>query len=294
MAETKSQEETPKWGPTTKLIVGMTFVALVAALLVRFRGIIGPLLLAFVLTYLLHPVVTMIHRATKLTWRASVGVLFLLVMVVYAGLITLEEIYRGVRARMKLSAESPFTALGRLIARNRRRYGGYVIHMGIILVGIGVIGTMMYQQETQRGLRPGESITIGDYTIIYQGSELYVPETEPDKTVFVGHVLLSVAGGPPEVMNPPPYREIFQQGGGLLPPALRSTPWGDDLYVLFMGEEGGFGTLKVFINPLVNWIWIGGFVLIVGTLAAMWPSGAAAMVAVKSRRRSLVVGEAGR
>jgi len=153
---------------------------------------------------------------------------------------------------------------------------------------------MMYQQETQRGLRPGESITIGDYTIIYQGSELYVPETEPDKTVFVGHVLLSVAGGPPEVMNPPPYREIFQQGGGLLPPALRSTPWGDDLYVLFMGEEGGFGTLKVFINPLVNWIWIGGFVLIVGTLAAMWPSGAAAMVAVKSRRRSLVVGEAGR
>ena len=89
MAETKSQEETPKWGPTTKLIVGMTFVALVAALLVRFRGIIGPLLLAFVLTYLLHPVVTMIHRATKLTWRASVGVLFLLVMVVYAGLITL-------------------------------------------------------------------------------------------------------------------------------------------------------------------------------------------------------------
>ena len=280
-----------------------------------FNRLIGPQVTALVLLMGIGPLVAWrksspqaLARMTRPAALAALVVVAVLValgfrdlgtlagfgVIAYAGLITLEEIYRGVRARMKLSAESPFTALGRLIARNRRRYGGYVIHMGIILVGIGVIGTMMYQQETQRGLRPGESITIGDYTIIYQGSELYVPETEPDKTVFVGHVLLSVAGGPPEVMNPPPYREIFQQGGGLLPPALRSTPWGDDLYVLFMGEEGGFGTLKVFINPLVNWIWIGGFVLIVGTLAAMWPSGAAAMVAVKSRRRSLVVGEAGR
>ena len=214
-------------------------------------------------------------------------------VIAYAGLITLEEIYRGVRARMKLSAESPFTALSRLIARNRRRYGGYVVHVGVILMGVGVIGTMMYQQQTQRGLRLGESITIGDYTIIYQGSEQYVPEKEPDKMVLVGHVLLSVAGGPFQEMNPPPYREIFQQGGGLLPPALRST-LAEDLYILFMGEEGGFGTLKVLINPLVNWIWIGGVVLIVGTLLATWPSGAAATATVRARRRSLVVGEAGR
>ncbi|HSF80529.1 MAG TPA: AI-2E family transporter [Anaerolineales bacterium] len=89
MAEVKSPDETPNWGSTTKLIIGMTFVAFVAALLVRFRGIIGPLILAFVLTYLLYPVVSFIHRASKLSWRTSAGVLFIFVMIIYAGLITL-------------------------------------------------------------------------------------------------------------------------------------------------------------------------------------------------------------
>jgi len=211
-------------------------------------------------------------------------------VVTYAGLITLEEIYHGVRARMKLSDESLFVALSRLIARNRRRYGGYVIHLGVIFMGLGVIGTTMFQQETEQPLRVGESITLGDYTITYQGSELYVPENEPDKTVFVGHVLVSVAGGPPEAMTP--YREVFQQGGGLLPPALRSTLT-EDLYILFTGEESGFGTLKVYINPLVNWLWIGSIVLIVGTLLAMWPSGAGAAVAVRAPGQ-IIVGEAGK
>ncbi len=243
----------------------------------------------------------------RMTWRA--GLIAILVVVVlyvlglralgalagfgvvmYAGSITLEEFYRGVRARMKLGSESVFTALSRLVARNRRRYGGYVVHTGVILMGIGVVGTMMFQQETTRALRAGESLTIGDYTITYQGSELYVPEREPDKTVFVGYVLVAAAGGPPEAMTP--YREVFAQGGETLPPALRST-LAEDLYISFFGEEGGFGTLRVFINPLVNWIWIGGIVLIVGTLLALWPSGAAATVRVPARSEQIVVGEAG-
>ena len=203
-------------------------------------------------------------------------------VVAYSALVTLEEFYRGVRARMKLSRESPFLAFSRLLARNRRRYGGYVIHLGVILMGIGVIGTTMFQQETQRALRVGESLTIGDYTLTYQGSELYVPPGEPDKTIFKGRVAVSVNGGAPEIFEP--YRESFEQGGGLLPPALRSTP-AEDLYILFLGEESGFGTLKVFVNPLVNWLWLGGIALIVGTLLAMWPAAGAATVSapVKSR-----------
>ena len=89
MSEVKPSNSTPKWGSTTKLLIGMTIVAFVAALLVRFRGIIGPLILAFVLTYLLYPVISLIHRVTRLSWRASVGVLFIFLMIVYAGLITL-------------------------------------------------------------------------------------------------------------------------------------------------------------------------------------------------------------
>jgi cytochrome c-type biogenesis protein CcmF len=277
-----------------------------------FNQLIGPQLTLLVLLMGIGPLLAWRRSSPqalgRMTWRSGLIAVAVVValfvagiralgalggfgVVAYAGLITLEELYRGVRARMKLSDESLFTALSRLIARNRRRYGGYVIHLGVILMGIGVIGTMMFQQETQRGLRAGESLTIGDYTITYQGSELYVPEGEPDKTVFAGYVLVSVAGGPPEAMTP--YREIFRQGGGLLPPALRST-LAEDLYILFQGEEGGFGSLKVYINPLVNWIWIGAVVLIVGTLLAMWPSGAAATVPVRSRASKIVLGEAGR
>ena len=277
-----------------------------------FNRLIGPQVAALVLLMGVGPLLAWRRSSPqalgRMTWRSgliAVGVVAALFVtgfralgalagfgvITYAGLITLEEFYRGIRARMKLSGESVFTALGRLIARNRRRYGGYVVHMGVILMGLGVIGTMMFQQETQRALRAGESLTIGDYTITYQGSELYVPESEPDKTIFVGHVAVSVSGGAPERMTP--YRESFQTGGGLLPPALRST-LSEDLYILFLGEEGGFGTLKVFVNPLVNWLWIGAIVLIIGTLLAMWPSGAVATVPVPARSKQIAVGEAGR
>src|SRR4030067_2554715 len=94
--------------------------------------------------------------------------------------------------------------------------------MVVVLMGLGVIGTTMFQQETQRGLRVGESISLGHYTVTYEGSEVYVPPKEPDKTIFLGHVLVSTDGGAPERMSP--YREVFRQGGGLLAPALGSTP----------------------------------------------------------------------
>lgn len=88
MNNSKSENGSPNWGSTTKLILGMTFVAIVAALLIRFRGIIGPLILAFVLTYLLYPVVRFVSHSTKLSWRGSVNILFVFLMVIYAGLIT--------------------------------------------------------------------------------------------------------------------------------------------------------------------------------------------------------------
>ena len=277
-----------------------------------FNKLIGPQVTALILLMGVGPLLAWrksspiaLGRMTWLPGLISIGLAVLLFVlglrelgalagfgvIAYAGLITLEEFYHGVRARMKLSDESVFTALSRLIARNRRRYGGYVIHMGVILIGLGVVGSTLFQQETQRGLRVGETITLGHYTVTYEGSEVYVPPSEPDKTIFLGHVLVSTDGGTPERMSP--YREVFQQGGGLLPPALRST-LAEDLYILFLGEEGGFGTFKVFINPLVNWMWIGAIVLIVGTLLAMWPGRAGAMLSVKAPRGKVVVGEAGR
>lgn len=269
-----------------------------------FNRMIGPQVTALVLLMGIGPLLAWRKSSPqalgRMTWRAgliatifvvvlfvsgmrALGALVGLGVIAYAGLIMLEEFYRGARARMLLGNESVFTALSRLLARNRRRYGGYVVHLGVILMGVGVVGTMMFQQETQQSLRPGESLTIGDYKITYQSAEIYVPPSEPDKTIFLGNVLLSVSGGTPELMRP--YREVFENGG-LLPPALRST-LAEDLYILFMGEESGFGIIKVYINPLISWVWAGGIVLIVGTLLAMWPARAASRVrTVRRLKRS--------
>lgn len=77
----------PKWSPLTKLAVGLTIIGMMAALLVRFRGIIGPLLVAFVLSYLLHPVASGLRQLTKLSWRASVNLIFLVVVIIFGGIV---------------------------------------------------------------------------------------------------------------------------------------------------------------------------------------------------------------
>jgi predicted PurR-regulated permease PerM len=87
MDETK--HSSPRWGATTKLIVGFTFVAIVAALLVQFHTIVGPLLMAFILSYLLHPVAGLIQRLVHVSWRAAVGILFVLILILLLGLLTL-------------------------------------------------------------------------------------------------------------------------------------------------------------------------------------------------------------
>ena len=79
----------PRWNATTKLVVAFTIVAIAAALLIRFHTIIGPLLLAFIFSYLLHPLTSFLSRSTRLSWRASVGVVFLLIIILLLGLLTL-------------------------------------------------------------------------------------------------------------------------------------------------------------------------------------------------------------
>lgn len=84
-----SPPESPSWGSTTKLVVGLTLVAVVAALMIRFRGIIGPLILAFVIAYLLHPVVESVMNAGKITWRMAVNVVYLVLVIILAVSFTL-------------------------------------------------------------------------------------------------------------------------------------------------------------------------------------------------------------
>lgn len=227
-----------------------------------------------------------------LLWPAAVGLATMALLYTVAGVkifgavlgfglcaftltATLIEYWRGVSARHRTQGESYPEALWRLIERNRRRYGGYLIHIGVILVAIGVIGSRFYQVETQRNLAIGESLTIsspyvGTYELTYRGLR---EGASPDDRVIT-EAVLNVSHNGQSAGEIRPIREYFVvQQQPMTIPDKRSTLL-DDLYIILAGWEdsGQTATFKVYINPLVNWLWIGGFVFIIGTLIAAWPN----------------------
>jgi len=178
----------------------------------------------------------------------------------------LQEFTRGALARHHATGENYLVALGSLIRRNNRRYGGYIVHLAILLIGAGAVGSQVYQQQTQASLAPGESVTLAGYTVTAHGIET---NTLPGVKVIDG--VLSVNG---EDLRP--ARQFFdnfpQQPSTRV--GLRSTPF-EDLYVVLGGWEGDGPTAKIsvalFVNPLVSWIWTGGVLLLFGTLVTLWP-----------------------
>jgi cytochrome c-type biogenesis protein CcmF len=178
----------------------------------------------------------------------------------------LQEFVRGALARNRATGENYLAALGNLIRRNNRRYGGYIVHLAILLIGAGAVGSQVYQQQTQAVLTPGQSVSLGNYTITANGIQTLNP---PGVRVVQG--VLAVNG-----QDLRPERQFFdnfpQQPSTRV--GLRSTPF-EDLYVVLAGWDGDGATasvsLAVFINPLVSWIWSGGVLLLLGTLVTLWP-----------------------
>jgi cytochrome c-type biogenesis protein CcmF len=178
----------------------------------------------------------------------------------------LQEFGRGMLARHAATGENFVAALANLIRRNNRRYGGYIVHLGIALIGAGVIGSQVYQQQTQATLAPGQSVTLGAYTLTAQGIQTTTP---PGVRIIEG--VLTANGEPIR-----PQKQFFdnfpQQPNSRV--GLRPTLT-EDLYVVLAGWDGEGPTARVsiavFINPLVNWIWAGGVLLLLGSLVSLWP-----------------------
>src|SRR3989304_6198109 len=82
-------EESPRWGANTKMVIGIAIIAVIAALMIQFRQIIGPLLLAFILAFLLHPLANRLSSGTALSWRMAVNLIYLILVVILAGVLTL-------------------------------------------------------------------------------------------------------------------------------------------------------------------------------------------------------------
>jgi len=193
---------------------------------------------------------------------------FLVAMALFA---TFHEFWRGARARQKAQNENIFTALGRLMGRNRRRYGGYIIHISMALMAIGILGIELFQSETQGTVAQGEQLNIGNYTVEYR--ELASWESPGEGVNYTRAVVDVYENGIYLGQLYPRIDYYFDSQQNMTIPGQRST-FRDDLYILLVDWQpvSSIGaTFKIYVNPLVNWMWIGSITFLFGLIFAAWP-----------------------
>jgi cytochrome c-type biogenesis protein CcmF len=178
------------------------------------------------------------------------------------------EYYRGVRARMRSTGEAAPHALVRLVGRAKSRYGGYVVHLGVVLIAVGVVASSTYQIAREASLPVGGSMTIGRYTLTNQGIE----ETrQPGSRTVTAWLQVTEPDGSTRTVTP---AKVFYENFNDQPAthvAIETDSF-EDLYLVLAGwGNDGTISLAAYVNPMVVLIWLGGLVLLLGTFITLWP-----------------------
>jgi cytochrome c-type biogenesis protein CcmF len=171
------------------------------------------------------------------------------------------EFVLGADARRRALGENPILALGRLIKANPRRFGGYTAHVGVLILALGIVASSTFTIDHEVTLGPRETATVGDYTIRFD--DIWARD-EPHR--FVVAAELAVFKGDRRIGSLDPRLNYYRMSDQpITTPAVRSRLH-EDLYVNLMAFErdGSSVTLRVLVEPLVAWIWIGGFIVFGG------------------------------
>ena len=181
------------------------------------------------------------------------------------------QLAQGIVARMRTAGENILTATVRAVGNNRRRYGGQIIHFSILLIVMGITGSQAYQTEVQVALATGESVEVSGYTLTYRDYTFQQIEEAGNKRL--NQAVVDVYRGDRKVATVEPERNQHSNvQGAVTEVALRSN-LKEDLYIVLAGlDSDGLAAFQVLINPMVVWLWIGGLVLLLGTLIAAWPT----------------------
>ena len=189
-----------------------------------------------------------------------------------------QEFWRGARVRQQTSGTDLFTALIGLVGRNKRRYGGYLVHVGVVLIFLGFAGENFKQQETAV-LKPGKQVTVGDYAVRLDALRV---TDDARKQAVTGHVTAFRDGK--EVAKLYPARWFFRgrEDEATTEVAIRRSI-GGDLYIVMPAftVSDQSATLEITVTPLINWLWIGFGVLAIGTFVALMPETAFAFAVAK-------------
>lgn len=187
---------------------------------------------------------------------------------IFVAAVILIEFVRGSMARMRSNSENFVIALKNLVWKNKRRYGGYIVHFAIVVIFVGITGTI-FNYETKSEIGIGERLTVKDYEIVCQNIQM--EDTPNYQTQFA---VLNVYSGDELLMQmKPEYRFYKASQQPSTEVALRKS-LKEDLYVVFAGlnDTQQKAVLQIYVNPLVTWIWIGAEILVFGTLICLLPA----------------------
>jgi cytochrome c-type biogenesis protein CcmF len=204
-------------------------------------------------------------------------VAFLLGAFVFATVV--QEFWRGIRARHRQYAEAYPLAAVRLVGRNRRRYGGYIVHVGIVVLFVAFAG-MAFKTETQATLRPGESASLRSpyghtWTFTHLGVSQY---NALNRLVTAGTIEVARDGASVGVLKSEKRQHVDGLGRPTFEPSTEvgiRSDLREDIYVVMAGVVNGTEqtVYRFTINPLVWWVWFGGYIVVLGGLIVMWPGG---------------------
>src|SRR5450432_2444732 len=221
-------------------------------------------------------------------WR-DMSYFYALITAMLATLVILtvsSEFIRGGRVIARHTGQNLAAAMLHLCHRNTRRYGGYIVHFGVALLFIGVLGAV-FNQDAEKEMAFGDKLTIGPYTLVCHS---YTQEEFPNYSADVAIMQVFKGGKQIDTLYPESrFYPANQQQQHI--PSVRST-LKEDLYIVYEGQNPDTGRpiIKAHLNPLVSWIWIGVIVMIFGTIVALVPNAAPLRAAVPARLETAPVG----
>ncbi len=216
-------------------------------------------------------------------WRTGAATAFTIALFVFLAIGW--EFVRGTRA-LKAKSNGTFDATANLISFNTARYGGYIVHLGIAIMFIGITGSSLFKIELKPiDVKKGETIKIGEYVLRFDGlaRPSKIPANLNDQVVALVTVFDQNGQITPDNRPMDPHMDFFKNTSAIdstgeeVPqarrPAIRSTP-ANDLYLVLAAfdTKDNSASIKAYMNPLVMWIWISQAFFVVGTVVAMIPS----------------------
>jgi cytochrome c-type biogenesis protein CcmF len=186
---------------------------------------------------------------------------------VFVAACVLGEFWRGIKVRHALGGTSWPGALVSIVGRNRRRYGGYIVHLGVVLLFIGFAGSKGFVTEADIAISTGERADVAGYTLVNEGPSRTQDEHKKTVSVAIG----VYKGGDRVTTLHPGVITYTVDETRASQVAIDSRPSRDLYLFLSQLQDDGLARISVFVNPLVLWIWIAGGIMLIGGIIAAWP-----------------------